>query len=174
MYTDELGNEQHGITIVKLAKNQSLDFEMVAKKGIGKIHAKWSPVSTCIMRKQPIVELDQEKLNKGLTEEQKKAFVKICPRKVFSFNKQRRVIDIENADQCSLCQECIKFTEDHGIEKAVNIAENPTKFLFIVESTGAMDPQDIVVSAMKILQAKLTSLSEQMNRYSVSQGGHHN
>jgi len=28
---------------------------MIAKKGIGKIHAKWSPVATCIMRKEPIV-----------------------------------------------------------------------------------------------------------------------
>ena len=54
-FTDELGNEQHGITIVKLAKNQSLDFEMIAKKGIGKIHSKWSPVATCTMRKEPIV-----------------------------------------------------------------------------------------------------------------------
>lgn len=50
-YLDELGNEMAPITLVKLAKNQMLDFELVAKKGIGKTHAKWSPVSTCIMRK---------------------------------------------------------------------------------------------------------------------------
>ena len=49
VYTDELGNEQPAITIVKLAKNQQIEFDLVAKKGIGKIHAKWSPVSTCIM-----------------------------------------------------------------------------------------------------------------------------
>lgn len=82
------------ITLVKLAKNQVLDFELVAKKGIGKIHAKWSPVSTCIMRKQPIVELDQEKM-KDLSEDQKRVFVDKCPRKVFSFNEQRKVVDIE-------------------------------------------------------------------------------
>ncbi len=40
---------------------------MVAKKGIGKTHAKWSPVSTCIMRKSPIVALDSEVVNKTLT-----------------------------------------------------------------------------------------------------------
>ena len=61
-YEDDLGNEQPPITIAKLAKNQVLDFELIAKKGIGKIHAKWSPVATCIMRKQPIVEIDHEKL----------------------------------------------------------------------------------------------------------------
>jgi DNA-directed RNA polymerase alpha subunit len=42
---------------------------MVAKKGIGKVHAKWSAVSTVIMRKEPTVELDQEKLNTELSEE---------------------------------------------------------------------------------------------------------
>jgi DNA-directed RNA polymerase alpha subunit len=40
---------------------------MIAKKGIGKTHAKWSPVSTCIMRKQPLVTLDHEIINKKLT-----------------------------------------------------------------------------------------------------------
>lgn len=58
MYFDELGTEQAPITIAKLAKNQVLEFDLVAKKGIGKQHAKWSPVATVIMRKQPLVELD--------------------------------------------------------------------------------------------------------------------
>ena len=68
-YIDENRNEEPPITLVKIARNQSVEFECIAKKGIGKVHAKWSPVSTCIMRKQPIVELDQEKLNKEMTED---------------------------------------------------------------------------------------------------------
>ena len=86
-YVDELGNDQPPITLVKLAKNQVLDFDLVAKKGIGKIHAKWSPVATCVMRKQPLVEIDHEKLNRELTEEQRRTFVKKCPRKVYKFNE---------------------------------------------------------------------------------------
>ena len=69
IYYDELDQEQQPITIVKLAKNQILDFELVAKKGIGKIHAKWSPVSTCTMRKEPIVEIDHDKLHQSLNED---------------------------------------------------------------------------------------------------------
>tara|TARA_B110000285_G_C14769789_1_gene443461 strand:+ start:380 stop:622 length:243 start_codon:yes stop_codon:yes gene_type:complete len=68
VYSDDQGVELPPITLVKLAKNQQLDFELIAKKGIGKIHAKWSPVSACIMLKQPIVELDQEKMQKEMTE----------------------------------------------------------------------------------------------------------
>ncbi|MFN9910152.1 MAG: hypothetical protein ACK56F_29240 [bacterium] len=50
-YEDDNGNQQDPISIMLLSRNQQLDISMVAKKGIGKTHAKWSPVSTCIMRK---------------------------------------------------------------------------------------------------------------------------
>ena len=69
---DEMGEEQPPITIMKLARNQQLDFELVAKKNIGKLHAKWSPVSTCTMRKVPIVKLKNGLVNSQLTEDQKK------------------------------------------------------------------------------------------------------
>lgn len=62
---------------------------LVARKGIAKTHAKWSPVSTCQMRKQPTVELDEDKINRGLDVEKKKEFIAVCPRKVFKFNEQR-------------------------------------------------------------------------------------
>ena len=166
-YFDEYGNEQPPITLVKLAKNQILDFDLVAKKGIGKIHAKWSPVATVVMRKQPIVELDHEKLNKELNEQEKRTFVKKCPRKVYAFNEARKVIDIENSDNCSLCQECVKYTQEEGIERGVKISENDYKFIFTVESTGALDPDEIVFRAMKILFDKLTSLQDSIRKYSI-------
>jgi DNA-directed RNA polymerase II subunit RPB3 len=151
VFTDDQLNELDPITIVKLAKNQVIEFDLIAKKGIGKNHAKWSPVSTCIMRKQPIVELEQEKVNKELTEEQRRTLVAKCPRKVFSFNNQRKIVDVENADNCSLCQECTKYTQECGLDKAVKIGENDFKFVFTVEATGAIPPEEIVITAMKIL-----------------------
>lgn len=62
-FYDENGEEEDPILIMKLSKNQQLDFRCIAKKDTAKAHAKWSPVATCIMRKEPIVELDQDKLN---------------------------------------------------------------------------------------------------------------
>lgn len=61
--------------IAKLARNQTLDFELIAKKGTGKVHSKWSPVSTCVMWKEPIVRLDKEKIRSKLTEDQRRQFV---------------------------------------------------------------------------------------------------
>lgn len=84
-YTDDKGNEEHPILIMKLSRNQKLDFTLIAKKGNAKTHAKWSPVATCIMKAEPIVELDQSRVQK-LSTEHKLELVARCPRKVFSYN----------------------------------------------------------------------------------------
>ena len=52
---------------MKLGKNQQMTMRFFVRKGIGKQHAKWSPVATCIMHKQPIVTLDQAKVNQQMT-----------------------------------------------------------------------------------------------------------
>lgn len=134
---------------------------MIAKKGIGKTHAKWSPVSTCIMRKQPLVALDQEIINKKLSAAQKSEFVSKCPRQVFKFNEFKKEIEIENADQCSLCQECTKFSGELGLpNRAVSISEDDARFKFTVEGTGSLPPEEVVLRAIKILQRKVTDLSD--------------
>jgi len=98
------------------------------------------------MRKQPVVELDQEKINRAMKTEQKQAFVKSCPSKVFKFNEQRNCVDVEDADKCTLCEECVKYCAVNNFEgKPVKISEREDKFIFIVESTGALPPESIVL-----------------------------
>jgi len=88
-----------------------LDFKLIAKKGIAKTHAKWSPVATCLMRAEPIVELNQDKIN-TLDSDQKQELVTRCPRKVFSYNSLLQSVDIEDAEKCNLCDECVKYVQD--------------------------------------------------------------
>ena len=45
------------IVIAKLKKGQSIKMSLTAKKGMGKQHAKWSPVCTCVMKPVPRVEI---------------------------------------------------------------------------------------------------------------------
>lgn len=40
-YFDDNGREEAPILIMKLSKNQQLDMNLIARKGTGKIHAKW-------------------------------------------------------------------------------------------------------------------------------------
>jgi hypothetical protein len=44
----------------------------------------------------------------------------------------------------------------------VVIGENDAKFIFTVEGTGALPPEDIVLRSIKILHAKLSFLSDAM------------
>lgn len=167
-YLDDQGREEDPILIMKLSKNQQLDMNLVAKKGIGKTHAKWQPVATCSMRKQPTVEIDQDKVNRDLPVEKRQEFVASCPKRVFRFNDVRNTVEIEDADKCVLCIECVRFTQAQGQERAVKIGEQDDKFLFIVESTGVMPPEDIVTRAMKILRSKLEYLGDSMRKYKVN------
>jgi DNA-directed RNA polymerase II subunit RPB3 len=58
---DRLENRDgEGIAIVTLGPGQSLKLEAIAKKGIAKEHAKWSPVATVAMKFDPIVKLNED------------------------------------------------------------------------------------------------------------------
>ena len=139
-----------------------MNFRLLARKGIGRQHAKWSPVATCIMYKDPIVKIDDDRINQKLTKEQRKEFVKCCPRKVFNFDELKNVVEVESADKCNLCNECYSFARTHGQEKGVHITENDTMFHFIIEGTGAIPPVEIVKRAFKILKTKINNLSSDL------------
>ena len=158
-YFDDNGIEEHPILIMKLSKNQMIDFKCIAKKDTAKTHAKWSPVATCLMRKEPIVELDQEKINR-LTVEEKIGFVASCPRKVYQYDAMRQAVDIEDFNKCNLCDECNKFATEKGQPGSVRMDEREDKFIFEVESTGAIKPQNIVLKAIQVLKRKLRDLSQ--------------
>ena len=148
-YYDDNGVEEHPILIMKLSRNQMIDFKCIAKKDTAKAHAKWSPVATCLMRKEPIVELDQDKLNR-LTIEEKRGFVASCPRNVYKYDAMRQAVDIEelNFNKCNLCDECNKYATEKGQSGSVRLDEREDKFIFEVESTGAIKPENIVLKAI--------------------------
>jgi DNA-directed RNA polymerase I and III subunit RPAC1 len=66
------------ILIAKLGPGQEIELEAHAVKGIGKTHAKWSPVATAWYRMLPEVVLLKEFEGKHAEE-----LVKVCPKKVF-------------------------------------------------------------------------------------------
>lgn len=111
------------------------------------------------MRAEPIVELDQEKIGQ-LNAEEKQELVNSCPRKVYSFNGLSQAVEIEDILKCNLCNECVKYTNEKKLDKAIRIEENERKFLFTVESTGALPPASIVLKALRELQAKLDMLKQ--------------
>ena len=47
------------VLIAKLRPGQEIEMELICEKGIGKTHAKWSPVSTASYRLLPHIEITE-------------------------------------------------------------------------------------------------------------------
>ena len=92
--------------------------------------------------------------------DQKRAFINSCPRKVYSYDAMRQAVDIEDLDKCNLCNECNKYAKDQGLPGTVTLSERQNKFIFTVESTGALKPTTIVIKALQILKSKLRELKQ--------------
>lgn len=103
------------IVITKLKKGQSINMTLTAKKGIGKTHAKWSPVCTCIMKQIPNVEIlnmDGDNFLNNLSPGEKKKFCDSCPSKVFKYDENKDEIIIDKTEKCTYCEECLLKTQE--------------------------------------------------------------
>jgi DNA-directed RNA polymerase I and III subunit RPAC1 len=56
---------------------QEIEMDLICEKGIGKTHAKWSPVCTAFYRLLPDIQVND------ITGEDAKELKKLCPMKVF-------------------------------------------------------------------------------------------
>lgn len=93
------------IVLTKLKPGQEIEIEIVCLKGIGKTHAKWSPVSTAYYRLLPEINLLKEvKGEKAIQIKQ------ICPMKVFDIEDTGK-LKIADSRKCTMCRECIRQEE---------------------------------------------------------------
>lgn len=149
--------EPPGVLIVKLRKNQELVVNCIARKGIGKDHAKWSPVATAVYKCEPEISLNEELMNK-LTDHEKLELVNSCPIPILRLNQQTKTLEIERNDSYAYDNECMKKAEDFGKGKIVEIKSKEDTFNFFLEGTGVLRPGRIVLQTFKILLSKLDSI----------------
>ncbi|KAF7145311.1 hypothetical protein RHSIM_Rhsim04G0011300 [Rhododendron simsii] len=146
---DPIAPKHPDIIVAKLGSGQEIELEAHAVKGMGKTHAKWSPVATAWYRMLPEVELLQE-----LEGEMAEKLVKKCPVNVFDIEdlgngKKRATVARPRA--CTLCRECIR---EEGWDKYVALHRVKDHFIFTIESTGALSPEVLFTEAVKILEDK--------------------
>ena len=153
------------ILIMKLGKNQQLDLDCIATKGIGKEHAKWSPVCVAAFKFEPKITLNEVK-GMQLNIDSKRAFVNCCPTKVFELNDEKKSVEVKDASKCMFCYECIKFQKDMNIEDLIKVEDGD--FIFDIESNGALKPDEIVNFSFDVLGKKLETLRSELAKIGVS------
>lgn len=132
------------IPLTKLAPGQAIKFEAYAQLGQGKVHAKWSPVSTCVYQNVALVDVEDEAATKECLD--------ACGDDVAVLEGGvLKVIDIQGFERCRRCRELVSHEEImRGLKQDA--------FLFTVESTGGLPPERIVKEAVKMLKQKLSTL----------------
>lgn len=124
--------------------------ELFCEKGIGKTHAKWSPVSTAYYRLVPDIRFRKEILGNDAKE-----LKALCPVGVFDIEdiagggKRAYVAD---ARKCTTCRECIR---PEKFREVVDLGKQKDRFEFHVESVGVYSPADLVIESLKKLKEKV-------------------
>lgn len=152
--------DDQGIMIAKLLQGQRLKLRAVARKGIAKEHAKWSPCCTATYSFEPIIEINADVMDQ-LTSQQKTDIVESCPTQVFAKNGAGALV-VDQNDKCMFCEECLQvarsFRERPDEEPVVSVRPSKNKFYFTVETDGSLRAEQVVMTAFNVIIAKLNSV----------------
>ncbi|EPZ31350.1 RNA polymerase 1-1, isoform CRA_a [Rozella allomycis CSF55] len=142
------------IVITKLAENQEIELQAFCEKGIGQIHAKWSPVCTASYRLMPNIIMKEDVLG----EEAVKFSNCFSPGviEVVVVNGVKKAV-VANPRNDSMSRECLRHKE---FEDKVVLARKRDHFIFLVESDGRLSARRIVEDAFKVLTAKCENVKK--------------
>jgi len=135
-----------GIPIVRLGKNQKLSLQAEAVLGTGKDHAKWQP-AVVGYKYHPIIKISSKCTNCN-------ECVDACPVNILKATKDK--ITVTDKKECTLCSSCMEACE----EDAITVTGDDTKFIFKIESQGALPPKEIFKAACENLEIKAKELSK--------------
>ncbi|KAL7557302.1 hypothetical protein ACA910_016262 [Epithemia clementina (nom. ined.)] len=150
------------ILLAKLRPGQSIELEAHARKGIGKDHAKYSPVCTASYRLMPHVELLHD-----VYDEDAEELVHVYEPGVFRLvpttpggsdppgTRQKAVV--HNPYACTMSR---NFMRHATLAKAVKITRLTDHFIFSIESVGMCSPAVLLAEALRVLQRKCQNLMD--------------
>ncbi|AWP14492.1 DNA-directed RNA polymerases I and III subunit RPAC1 [Scophthalmus maximus] len=143
-----IGPVHDDILVAQLRPGQELDITMHCVKGIGKDHAKFSPVATASYRLLPEITL-LEPVEGEMAERLKRCFSRgVIELEDVNGTKVAKVVN-SRPDTCS--REVLRHDDLKNVVKLGRVRDH---FIFTVESTGILPPDVLVTEAVKVLMTK--------------------
>lgn len=146
------------IPIVKLFEGQKVVLEARAVLNIGAEHAKWQATTACGYKTYPVIVITENCDACGMCIDE-------CPRGVLELNGRRaRVVD-GKLEECSLCKLCEKacLTTGIGLEPAISIGSDDSRFIFVVESDGSLPVLTIIEKGLEYIRTQSTDLADTLS-----------
>lgn len=143
------------ILIAKLRPGQAIELEAHGRRGIGKDHAKFSPVATASYRLMPKIELLHPVYDELADE-----LVHVYEPGVFELVPTDPEVDpphhSRKARVCNpyACTMSRNFMRNPQLKESIRMSRIPDHFIFSVESVGMYDPGVLVAEALRLLQNK--------------------
>lgn len=141
----DIGPVYDNILISKMRPGHELDIRLFASKGVGKDHAKFSPVSTATYRLLPDITL----LRPVRGEDAHTLQSCFSPGVIGIDGQDQAYVKNARYDTCS--RNVYRYPQ---LADAVEIARIRDHFIFTVESVGAYPPHDIFTEAVRLLRKK--------------------
>jgi len=155
------GEPGQGILIVKLRKNQQLKLKAIARKGIGKDHAKWNPCATAYYQFQPDIRINHALMD-TLTLQEKEEWVNHWPSKAVKLNSSTGQVEVEDHEAYQYDEEQIAKELEMGKPGLCQVIQKMDTFVFTVESTGSLSPEQIVERGLQVLIDKFNNLQSHL------------
>lgn len=133
------------ILLAKLRPGQEISLNAHCVLGIGSDHAKFSPVATASYRLMPVINILEP-----ISGELALKFQKCFPSGVVGIDKKGFAY-IQDARKDTVSREVLRHAEFDG---KVKLGRKRDHFIFNVESTGAMSPEEIFIKSIRVLKDK--------------------
>lgn len=141
----DIGCIHDDILISQMRPGHEFDLKMVAVKGIGKDHAKFSPVATAFYRLLPEIKLKREVKGKDALLLQKC----FSPGVIGIDENERAYVKDARYDTCS--RNVYRYPQ---LADSVEMSRIRDHYIFNIESVGALKPDVIFIEAVKVLKKK--------------------
>ncbi|RHZ86907.1 hypothetical protein Glove_42g50 [Diversispora epigaea] len=144
------------ILIAQMRPGQRMELEAHCEKGIGKEHAKWSPVATATYRLMPEI-IVKEEITGDLADKFAACFSKgvidVVEKEIN--DEMVKTAKVVNPRLDTVSREVLRHKE---FDNKVELTRIRDHFIYTVESTGILESERIFIDAIHIMQTKCSRL----------------